>query len=133
MEKEKYREDPESGLWMIEESDPFKVPPISGGDWGDFENGPQQYSDQLLGTGFLTLRAEKGIDSRLIKFPIPRKKEWADFYSSQDYAPDQQSNLMVAAPTEKTCKAYDGFVCKVRYLFLSQPMIWGYFDYPFER
>ena len=43
----------------------------------------------------------------------------ANFYSSDDYVKDETTNLMMAAPTEETCNANDGFVCKVR-LFLCQ-------------
>ena len=120
-DKEKYREDPESGLWIIEESDPFKVPPIS---VGDFEKGPQKYSSQSMPLStylFVLVMAGNGID-----FPIPRKKEWFNFYRNQDYAKDERTNFMVAAPTEKTCKAYDGFVCKVRFVILITVIDWDF-------
>ena len=37
------------------------------------------------------------------------------FYSSDDYVKDETTNLMMAAVTAKTCREYDGFVCKVNY------------------
>ena len=45
---------------------------------------------------------------------MERKWKWADFYKSADYVRDNTTNLMTAAVTEETCKANDGFVCKVR-------------------
>ena len=81
---ENYRQDSSTGLWMIPVSDPFKVPSIA---VEDMKIGPK----------------------------VPqRMEEWADFYSSDDYIKDEATNRMVAAPTEKTCRANDGFVCKVR-------------------
>ena len=38
----------------------------------------------------------------------------ANFYSSDDYVKDETTNLMMAPTTEETCKANDGFVCKVK-------------------
>ena len=40
-------------------------------------------------------------------------EEWADFYSSDNYVKDETTNLMMAPTTEETCKANNGFVCKV--------------------
>ena len=40
--------------------------------------------------------------------------EFANFYNSDDYVKDELTNQMMAAPTEETCKANDGFVCKVK-------------------
>ena len=84
-----YTKDNTTGLWMISESDPFKVPPITE---EDFEKGP--------------LYKGRG--------EYERKEEFADFYSSDNYVKDNTTNRMVAAPTEETCKANNGFVCKVR-------------------
>ena len=80
-----YRKDSSTGLWMIPESDPFKVPSVTE---EDFEKGP--------------------------KVDYERKEEWADFYSSNDYVKDEKTNLMMAPITEETCEAKDGFSCKVR-------------------
>ena len=85
----KYVKDSRTGLWMIPESDPFKVPPITE---EDFEKGP--YSPE-------------------------RKKEIADFYSRDDYVKDATTNRMAAAPTEETCMASQGFVCKVRLSYFT--------------
>lgn len=70
-----YTKDDTTGLWMIPESDPFKVPSITE---EDFEKGP------------------------------------AEFYSNDNYVKDNMTNLMMAPTTEETCKANNGFVCKVR-------------------
>ena len=69
---------------MIPESDPFKVPSVT----EETEKGP-------------------GVGGE-------RKEEWADFYSSDNYVKDNTTNLMMAPTTEETCKANNGFVCKVR-------------------
>ena len=82
-----YRKDESTQLWMIPESDPFKVPSVTE---EDFEKGPE------LWTWHMT------------------ERKWADFYSSDDYVKDETTNRMVAAPTEEACKDNDGFVCKVR-------------------
>ena len=80
-----YRKDDTSGLWMIPQSDPFKVPSVKR---EDFEKGPE-------------------VDRK-------RKEEWAYFYSSDNYyVMDETTNLWMAPTTEETCKANDGFVCKV--------------------
>ena len=84
-EGEKYVKERTTGLWMIPESDPFKVPSITE---EDFEKGPE-------------------VD-------YERKEEFADFYSIDNYVKDETTNRRVAAPTEETCKANNGFVCKVR-------------------
>ena len=83
-EEEKYVKDLTTGLWFIPESDPFKVPSITE---EDFEKGPE-------------------VD-------YERKEEFADFYSSDNYVKDETTNLMMAPTTEETCKANNGFVCKV--------------------
>ena len=72
-------------LWMIPESDHFKVQSVT---VEHFEKVSDLYSN---------LRTEAQ----------------ADFYSSDNYVKDKTTNLMMAAPTEKTCKASSGFVCKV--------------------
>ena len=82
-----YTKDNKSGLWMIPESDPFKVPSITE---EDFEKGPRLFEDEWK-----------------------RKEEWADFYSSDNYVKDETTKLMMAPTTEETCKANNGFVCKV--------------------
>ena len=46
----------------------------------------------------------------------------ANFYSRDDYVKDETTNLTTALTTEETCKANDGFVCKVR-LFLCRTII----------
>ena len=83
---------------MIPESDPFKVPAVTE---EDFEKGPRA-GDKIDedGDGYMESRE--------------RKEEWADFYSSDNYLKDTTTNRMIAAPTEETCKANNGFVCKVR-------------------
>merc|ERR1719507_974955 len=48
------------------------------------------------------------------EYEYERKKEWSDFYSSNNYVKDNTTNLRMAAPTEETCKANNGFVCKVK-------------------
>ena len=57
---------------------------------------------------------EKGPDLWTIWSKYERKEEWSDFYSSNDYVKDETTNLMMAPTTEETCKANNGFVCKVR-------------------
>ena len=37
----------------------------------------------------------------------------ANFYTSDDYVKDETTNLMMAAPSEDTCKDNDGFMCEV--------------------
>ena len=49
------------------------------------------------------------------RWEYERKEEWANFYSSDDYVKDETTNLMMAAPTEETCNANNGFVCKVEF------------------
>merc|ERR1719507_1709808 len=48
------------------------------------------------------------------EYEYERKEEFADFYSSDSYVKDNTTNLMVAPTTEETCKANNGFVCKVK-------------------
>ena len=90
------RDEP-STLWFIPQTDPFKVPAIT---TEEFEKGPK-----------LIYNRDKKRDEG--------KEDWANFYSSDDYVKDETTNLMMAPTTEETCKANDGFVCKVR-LFLCQ-------------
>ena len=85
----KYRKDNSTGLWMIPESNPFKVPSVTE---EDFEKGPR-------------------LKTSWNKY----ERKWSDFYSSDDYVKDETTNLMMAAVTAKTCREYDGFVCKVNY------------------
>ena len=80
------RYDESTDLWMVLQSDPFKVPSIGE---RNLKYGPSFYRD-------------------------PGRDKWANFYNRDDYVKDTTTNRMVAAPTEKTCKANDGFVCKVR-------------------
>ena len=87
----KYVKDSTTGLWMIPESDPFKVPSVTE---EDFEKGPR--------AGEWNNEGER-----------ERKEEWSDFYSSENYVKDETTNLMMAPTTEETCKANNGFVCKV--------------------
>ena len=70
----------------------------------DFEKGPLFWEDFWVQDQPLEHRA------RYI-----RKKEFANFYSSDDYVKDKLTNRMVAAPTRRTCENYGGFVCKVRH------------------
>ena len=84
-----YTKDDSTGLWVIPESDPFKVPSVT---QEDIEKGPK-------------LRYE---------WSGERKKEWADFYSNDSYIRDKETNLMMAPTTQETCEAKNGFVCKVR-------------------
>ena len=79
-----YTKENTSGFWVIPESNPFKVPAVTE---EEYENG--LYSWQW-------------------------EEEFANFYSSDNYEKDETTNLMMAAPTEETCKANNGFVCKVR-------------------
>jgi hypothetical protein len=88
-----YTKENTTGLWMIPESEPFKVPSITK---EDFEKGPRAGD----------------WNSRIQKFE--RKKEFADFYSSDNYVKDETTNLLMAPITEETCEANNGFVCKVR-------------------
>ena len=92
--------DSTTGLWMIPESNPFKVPSITE---ENFKKGPEV--DWWAGG----LKKEDDGEWRR-----QRKEEWADFYSSDNYVKDETTNRMVAAPTEETCKTNNGFVCKVR-------------------
>ena len=84
-----YTKDESTQLWMIPESDPFKVPSVTE---EDFEKGPELETSSTF----------------------ERKEEWSDFYSSDDYVKDETTNLMMAPTTEEACKDNDGFVCKVR-------------------
>ena len=84
-----YTKEETTGLWMIPESDPFKVPSVTE---EDFKKGPRGGRED----GW------------------KRKEEWADFYSNDNYVKDETTNLMMAPTTEETCKANNGFVCKVR-------------------
>ena len=95
-EEANYVKDSLTGLWMIPESDPFKVPSVTK---EDFEKGPRAGDFEGVGGG--AAKRE-------------RKEEWADFYSSDNYVKDETTNLMMAPTTEETCKANNGFVCKVR-------------------
>ena len=84
-ERTKYKRDSSTGLWVIEESDPFKVPSVTE---ENFEKGLRWWK---------------------------RKEEWVDFYKSDFYLKDETTNLMMAPVTEETCKANDAsFLCKVR-------------------
>merc|ERR1719458_558669 len=76
--------DSSTGLWIILETNPFKVPSVVE---GIYEKGPH-----IVGV---------------------RKEEWANFYKSDNYVKDNTTNRMTAAVTKETCKANDGFVCKV--------------------
>ena len=97
------RDEP-STLWFIPQTDPFKVPAIT---TEEFKKGPELYN--------------------LDKDKDERKKEWANFYSSDDYAKDGATNLMMAPNTEETCNANDGFVCKVTLKSKNDNMI-GFVD-----
>ena len=88
----KYVKDLTTGLWMIPESNPFKVPSVTE---EDFEKGPRAEYNPSKGW-------ERG-----------RKEEWVDFYSSDDYMRDATTNLMLAPITDETCMASQGFACKV--------------------
>ena len=81
---------------MIPESDPFKVPPVTE---EDLEKGPRAGDRKREGDGFERRQ---------------RNEDWAKFYSSDNYVKDETTNLMMAPTTEETCKANNGFVCKVR-------------------
>ena len=84
-EEEGAKFDSTTGIWWIPETDPFKVQSLKE---EEFEKGP-------FNVWF-------------------RKEEWANFYIRDSYVKDETTNRMVAAPTEETCKANNGFVCKVR-------------------
>ena len=62
----------------------------------DFEKGPRSWSSGV------------------------RWRNWTTFYTSDDYVKDALTNMMISAPTEKTCKDYDGFICKVTHLSLCK-------------
>ena len=79
-----------AGTWLKTESNPFRVQSITE---EDFEKGPLFWD----------------------KYPVHRKKEFSNLYSSDDYVKDKLTNRMVAAPTRRTCENYGGFVCKVRH------------------
>ena len=79
-----------SGIWMIPESDPFKVPSLTE---EDLEKGPD--------VGNWTTKERE------------RKEEWANFYSSKDFVKDSTTGLWMVALNEETCKVSQGFVCKV--------------------
>merc|ERR1712061_329587 len=82
-----YTKDESTQLWMIPESDPFKVPAVTE---EDFEGGPK------LRTSYVKV-----------------ERKWSNFYSSDDYVKDETTNLMIAPTSEEACKDNDGFVCKV--------------------
>merc|ERR1711989_137156 len=82
-----YRKDDTTGLWMIPESDPYKV---------------------------------KSVTEETFKRGAWGKK---DFFSSDNYVKDKTTNRMVAAPTEETCKANNGFVCKVSMITMKTTKI----------
>ena len=42
------------------------------------------------------------------------EEKFANFYSSDDYVKDETTNLMMAAPTEETCRDNEGFSCQGR-------------------
>ena len=71
---------------MIPQSDPFKVPSVTE---RNLKYGPSFNRD-------------------------PGRDKWANFFSRDDYAKDEATDRIVAAPTEQTCMANKGFVCKVR-------------------
>ena len=90
-----YTKDNSTQLWMIRESDPFKVSSVTEEDikkgpyletsWNNEEYGYYEY-----------------------------ERKWSVFYSTDDYVKDKTTNLMMAPTTEEACKDNDGFVCKVR-------------------
>merc|ERR1712061_657829 len=82
-----YTKDDSTQLWMIPESDPFKVPAVTE---EDFEGGP-----------------------RLRTTYVKVERKWSNFYSSDDYVMFEATNLMIAPTSEEACKDNDGFVCKV--------------------
>ena len=86
-EREKYKKDSLTGLWMIPERNPFKVPSVRD---EYFKKGPAW----LVGPG---------------------KKDWAKFYSSDDYVKDEATNRWMATTTEEAC---EGFVCKVKLIVI---------------
>ena len=53
-------------------------------------------------------------------FKVPSVGEWEfkqkypQFYAKGNYVRDSSTGRWTAAVTEETCKAFDGFVCKVR-------------------
>ena len=91
-----YTKENTTGLWIIPESDPFKVPSITK---EDFEKGPRAGENK---------KEEDGV------WRNERKEEWVDFYINETYVKDKTTNLMMAPTSEETCKANNGFVCKVR-------------------
>ena len=93
----KYQKDNPTGLWMLPENDPFKVPSISE---EDYMRGPAVGDRIYFGYAGWNIRK--------------RNERWATFYSSDDYMKDETTYQMVAAVTEKTCNDYNGFVCKVK-------------------
>ena len=42
------------------------------------------------------------------------EEKFAEFYSSDDFVKDETTNLMMAAPTEETCRDTEGFSCQGR-------------------
>lgn len=86
----RYKKHDPTGLWMIPESDPFKVPSLSE---EDYRKGPA---------------AGRFIDWT----ERARDEKWANFYSSDNYVKDKTIDRMVAQTTEKTCNDF-GFVCQV--------------------
>ena len=83
----KYVKDSRTGLWAIPESDPFKVPSVTE---EDYKKGPEHRRNTY-------------------------EKNFAEFYSSDNYVKDETTNLMMAPITEETCKAKEGFKCKVSF------------------
>ena len=97
IEQAGYVKDSSTGVWMIPESNPFKVPAIvnlvDSSSLDNLEKGPELWDNG---------------------WNLVRKEEWVNFYSSDDYAKDETTNQIVSAPRKKTCEAYNGFVCKVK-------------------
>ena len=51
-------------------------------------------------------------------FKVPPSETLPDFaLSSDDYIKDETTNLMMAAPTEETCRDNEGFSCQGRLLY----------------
>ena len=98
-QRQNYTRDKLSTLWFLPQTDPFEVPAIT---TEVFKTGPK-----LAG----------------IHEDYKRDKNFSNFYSSDDYVKDETTNLMMAPTTEETCKANDGFVCKVKLKSLNDNMM----------
>ena len=98
------------------ESNQFKDPPIH-------TSGNQSSNNQTWKTAEFRWSYEDkkrkwfitGTGSNPFKIPSYQTLPDHALSNSNNYAKDKTTNLMMAAPTEETCRENEGFVCKVRF------------------